>query len=76
MSLQWIPGKPSGPTKQIYYSTAKHAGGDFTVCVASVAGEKFYQLWRDQPKGKALIVMARASRAACINKAEELAHEV
>jgi len=46
VTLKWVPGEPSGPTRQVYYSTAYHPGGTFTLSVVYVGGEARYQLYR------------------------------
>lgn len=46
MILKWVPGEPSGPSKKVYYSTAKHDGGDFTLCVTYHSGVPKYGLSR------------------------------
>ncbi len=71
VTLQWVSGKPSGPTKKIYYSTAEHSGGHFTLCVVYVGGQSYYELYDGKRN-----VMRRATKAECMAKAEEMANEV
>lgn len=74
--LKWVPGEPSGPTRQVYYSTAYHPEGNFTLALVVVGGEKRYLLHRGTTKiGPPWFVDKRMAVAHADREAEAVCQE-
>jgi hypothetical protein len=71
MALKWVPGKPSGPTKQVYYSTAEHPNGTLTLSVTLHSGVKRYHVAR----GGKFLASGFTDKTLAVEFAERAAEE-